>query len=155
LQVKRLNQGDGGRLAFTADNCGVGATSSSRPSPVFSKGRIEEALVRDSPADVNAQTTLALLYNQLGITHAKWAAKPDLPKAGSNEHWTKAKEAHTKSLAVYQKLKDNGKLSTADGRQAGRAHQRDSEVRRGTEREWLAGATVYAARLCDSGRRLE
>ena len=69
--------------------------------------------MRDSPADVNAQTTLALLYNQLGITHAKWAAKPDLPKAGSNEHWTKAKEAHTKSLAVYQKLKDNGKLSTA------------------------------------------
>ena len=55
-----------------------------------------------------------MLYNQLGITHAKWAAKPDLPKAGSNEHWTKAKEAYGKSLAVYQRLKDDGKLSAAD-----------------------------------------
>jgi tetratricopeptide (TPR) repeat protein len=76
--------------------------------------RIEEALVADSPSDVNAHTTLALLYNQLGLTHAKWAAKADLPKAGSNEHWTRAKEAYGKSLAVYQHLKDDGKLSAAD-----------------------------------------
>ena len=76
--------------------------------------RIEEALVRDSPTDVNVHTTLALLYNHLGLTHAKWAAKSDLPKTGANEHWTKAKEAYGKSLAVYQKLKDNGKLSAAD-----------------------------------------
>jgi hypothetical protein len=42
--------------------------------------------VRDSPADVNAQTTVALLYNHVGITHADWAAKPDLPKAVAREH---------------------------------------------------------------------
>ena len=76
--------------------------------------RIEEALVRDSPTDVNVHITLAMLYNHLGLTHAKWAAKADLPKASSNEHWTAAKEAYGKSLAVYQQLKDNGKLRGAD-----------------------------------------
>ena len=76
--------------------------------------RIEEALVRDSPADVSVHTTLALLYNHLGLTHAKWAAKSDLPKAEANEHWRGAKEAFGKSLAVYEGLKAAGKLSGAD-----------------------------------------
>ena len=76
--------------------------------------RIGEALLRDSPADVSVHTTLALLYNQLGLTHAKWAAKSDLPKAGAREHWTRAKEAYGKTLAVYEGLKAAGKLSRAD-----------------------------------------
>jgi tetratricopeptide (TPR) repeat protein len=59
--------------------------------------RIEEALVRDSPADVSVHTTLALLYNQLGLTQAKWAAKSDLPKAESNEHWSGAKRLTPKA----------------------------------------------------------
>ena len=76
--------------------------------------RIEEALMRDSPADVSVQTTMALLYNQLGVTHAKWAAQPDLPRASVNIHWTHARDAYGRSLAVYQTLKETGKLSAAD-----------------------------------------
>jgi non-specific serine/threonine protein kinase/serine/threonine-protein kinase len=76
--------------------------------------RIEEALVRDAPTDVSVQTTMALLFNQLGLTHAKWAGKSDLPKAKVHEHWSDAKDAYGKSLAVYQGLRNNGKLSAAD-----------------------------------------
>jgi eukaryotic-like serine/threonine-protein kinase len=78
--------------------------------------RIEEALVRDSPADVSVHTTLALLYNQLGLTHAKWAAKPGLSRADSDEHWSGAQEAFGKCLAVYEGLKTAGKLAAADAK---------------------------------------
>ena len=78
--------------------------------------RIEEALVRDSPADVSVHTTLALLYNQLGLTHAKWAAKSDLSEAESNGHWSHARQAYQKALAVYEGLRSTGKFAAADAK---------------------------------------
>ena len=78
--------------------------------------KIDEALVADSPADVSAQNTLALLYTQLGAAHAKGAAKADEPKESQREHWRNAKEAYGKSLEIYQAMKTKGTLAGADAK---------------------------------------
>ncbi len=84
------------------------------PNPAIASAlegiRIEEALVADSPENVNAQNTLALLFTPLGAAHAKQASMESAPK----EPWQKARETYGKSLAVYLALKEKGKLSGAD-----------------------------------------
>ncbi len=72
---------------------------------------IEEALVADSPMNVPAQNTLALLYTQLGNSQEKCANEAGAVQA---EHWRKAKEAFVKGLKVYQALKGKGTLAEAD-----------------------------------------
>ena len=75
---------------------------------------IEEALVADSPMNVPAQNTLALLYTQLGNAQEKCADKTGADKAVQGEHRFKAKEAFVKGLKVYQALKDKGTMAEAD-----------------------------------------
>ena len=76
--------------------------------------KIEEALVADAPADVSAQTTLALLYRQLGLAEAQWGGKAELPSEAARAHWQNARQAYAKCLAVYEGLKSKGKLAGAD-----------------------------------------
>ena len=72
--------------------------------------KIAEPLVADAPTEVSARNTLAMLYLQLGASHAKLAATAAAPQG----HWRGAKEAYGKSLAIYEDLKAQGKLSGAD-----------------------------------------
>lgn len=78
--------------------------------------KIDEALLADSPADVSAQNTLALLYAQLGASHAKWATKADAPKEDQSEQWRHAKEAYRKALEIYQTMKAKGTLAGAEAK---------------------------------------
>ncbi len=72
--------------------------------------KIEEKLVTDSPTNANAQNTLALLYVQLGDSDQKQAATTQ-----QKESWRAAKMAYEKGLALYQSMKTNGTLASADG----------------------------------------
>ncbi len=87
--------------------------------------KIEEALVADAPGDASAQTTLALLYRQLGLAEAQWGAKASRPNEPASEHWRNAREGFTKSLAVYEVLESTGKLTAAD---AGKPAELESEI---------------------------
>ncbi len=74
--------------------------------------RIDEVLVATSPTNASARSTLALLYSQLGASHAAFAAKAGASKG--DEHWRAARDAFQKSLDIYQDMKSKGKLSGAD-----------------------------------------
>ncbi|MEA2922824.1 MAG: eukaryotic-like serine/threonine-protein kinase, partial [Bradyrhizobium sp.] len=76
--------------------------------------RIDEALVVASPANASAQNTLALLYLQLGASHAGWASRISETKPIQSEQWQHAREAFAKSLVIYQEMKTKGTLSGAD-----------------------------------------
>jgi len=78
--------------------------------------KIDEALVAASPGNVAAQNTLALLYRQLGASHAKWAGKADAPKEVQSEQWRNAKAAYAKCLEIYQAMKAKGTLAGADAK---------------------------------------
>jgi non-specific serine/threonine protein kinase/serine/threonine-protein kinase len=78
--------------------------------------KIDDALVAASPGNVAAQNTLALLYRQLGASHAKWAVKADAPKEMRSERWRHAKEAYGKCLEIYQSMKAKGTLSGVDAK---------------------------------------
>jgi eukaryotic-like serine/threonine-protein kinase len=76
--------------------------------------RLAEQLAAASPGDIAVQRTLALLFTQLGHSHAKVAAAP-ADTAGSGS-WQRAKEAFAGALAVYERLRADGKLSAADAK---------------------------------------
>jgi eukaryotic-like serine/threonine-protein kinase len=76
--------------------------------------RIAEDLAAASSGDVAVQRTLALLFTQLGHSHAKWASRPDDPEAST--HWHHARGAYGRALSVYEQLKAQGKLSAADAK---------------------------------------
>jgi tetratricopeptide (TPR) repeat protein len=76
--------------------------------------RIDEGLVADSPANASARNTLGLLYLQLAASHTGWASKPGEPSTVQVEQWQHAKDAFTRSLAIYQEMKTKGILSPAD-----------------------------------------
>ena len=78
--------------------------------------KIDEALLAGSPADVSAQNTLALLYAQLGASHARWGEKTDAPEEVQRERWRSAKEAYSKALEIYQAMKAKGTLAGADAK---------------------------------------
>ena len=65
-------------------------------------------LVASSPTNASARTTLALLYRQLGDSHAALGAK------GSKQQWSAAKDAYQKALDIYQDMKSKGTLSGVD-----------------------------------------
>ena len=75
---------------------------------------IGEQLAGTAPADVAVQRTLASLYAQLGYSHAKWAAAPN--ESQPLPQWQHAKDAYGRALAVYERLKAEGKLSDADAK---------------------------------------
>ncbi len=74
--------------------------------------RIGEALVADSVNNVSAQTTLAMLYFQLGGYESARAAKPAGDR--SREFRNAAAAAWRKSLAIYEALRQKGTLNPAD-----------------------------------------
>ena len=74
--------------------------------------KIAEPLVADAPTEVSAKNTLAMLYLQLGASHAKLASMIATPA----EHWRSAKAAYRKSLAIYEDLRAQGKLSGGDAK---------------------------------------
>jgi hypothetical protein len=78
--------------------------------------KIDEALVAASPGNVAAQNTLALLYRQLGASHAKWAGKADARKEVQSEQWRNARNAYAKCLEIYQSMKAQGTLAGADAK---------------------------------------
>ncbi len=77
--------------------------------------KIERALVADSPANANAQNTLALLESQLGDTEAKL------------QNWTAAEDAYQKGLTVYDEMRNKGMLPEADAKQADELRRKISE----------------------------
>ena len=76
--------------------------------------KIAEELADRSPGDVAVQRTLALLRTQLGHSHAKRAARRD--ESDPRSHWQNAKDAYGSALAIYERLKADGKLSVADAK---------------------------------------
>lgn len=70
--------------------------------------KIDEVLVAASPTNASARTTLALLYRQLGDSHAALGAK------ANKQQWSAAREAYQKALDIYQDMKTKGTLSAAD-----------------------------------------
>lgn len=74
--------------------------------------KIDEGLVASSPTNASASRTLALLYSQLGESHVAFVTRRDTSKQA--EHWQAAKEAHQKSLDIYQDMKRKGTLKSGD-----------------------------------------
>jgi tetratricopeptide (TPR) repeat protein len=74
--------------------------------------KIDEALVAASPTNATARNTLAQLYTQLGASHAALATSANAGKQA--EQWRAAKDAYQKSLDIYQGMKGEGTLSSAD-----------------------------------------
>ncbi len=74
--------------------------------------KIDEVLVAASPTNASARNTLALLYTQLGASHAALGAKEATSKGG--EHWRAARDAYQKSFDIYQDMKSKGTLKGAD-----------------------------------------
>ncbi len=70
--------------------------------------KIDEALVASSPTNATARNTLALLYRQLGDSHAALGAK------GNKQQWSDAKDAYQKALDIYQEMRTKGTLTAAD-----------------------------------------
>ena len=69
-------------------------------------------VIATSPAHVAWQKRLATLLAQLGASHAGQASRPD--EAQTLAQWQRAKEAFARSLAIYEQLKANDKLSRVD-----------------------------------------
>ena len=69
---------------------------------------IDEVLVASSPTNASARNTQALLYRQLGDSHAALGTK------GNKQQWTAAKDAYQKALGIYQDMKSKGTLNGAD-----------------------------------------
>jgi tetratricopeptide (TPR) repeat protein len=74
--------------------------------------KIDEVLVASSPTNASARNTLALLYSQLGASHAALAATANISK--QTAEWQAAKDSYQKSLDIYQDMKSNGTLKGAD-----------------------------------------
>ena len=74
--------------------------------------KIDEALVASSPTNASARNTLALLYSQLGASHAALATRAGTSK--QTAPWQAAKDSYQKSLDIYQDMKSNGTLKGAD-----------------------------------------
>jgi serine/threonine protein kinase/tetratricopeptide (TPR) repeat protein len=70
--------------------------------------KIDEVLVAASPTNASARNTLALLYRQLGDSHAALGAR------GSKQQWNAARDAYQKALDIYQDMKSKGTLNGAD-----------------------------------------
>jgi non-specific serine/threonine protein kinase/serine/threonine-protein kinase len=74
--------------------------------------KIDEALVAASPTNATARSTLAQLYSQLGASHAALATRVNAGEQA--EQWRAARDAYQKSLDIYQGMKGEGTLSSAD-----------------------------------------